>query len=147
MAPEVGSLGHCHPTNRRSRLSVREALSEILEETYDIVGAGDGPSALAALGVRLVDAVLLDLGLPGMNGFEVLARMRLIAPSVPVVIVTVKDRAADAVRAFKLGARDYVTKPFDEDLILTTLAQALTVSPPMSPQNDDRLKGSGETAR
>lgn len=67
-----------------------------------------------------------------MDGFEVLARTREIAPGLPVIIVTVRDTAADAVRALKLGAWDYVAKPFDDGLVLAAVKQALDGTPPVS---------------
>src|SRR5262249_28583600 len=71
--------------------------------------------------------VLLDLGLREMDGFEVLTRMRSISPSVPVIILTVRNTAADAVRALRLGARDYLTKPFDEETVHAKLEGALAI--------------------
>src|SRR5262249_34948018 len=128
--------------------SIREALGLILEGTYDVLVAEGGAPALGLLtsGLR-IDAVLLDLGLPRMDGFEVLARMRSIAPSVPVIIVTVKNTAADAVRALKLGARDYVTKPFDEESVLMKLADALAVPLSASMRSSGPGGGSGATDR
>jgi CheY-like chemotaxis protein/AraC-like DNA-binding protein len=143
-----------HQDSRRQMVLVvdddrgaRDALELILEETYDVSFAHDGPSALRVLSDQGTDAVMLDLGLPEMDGFEVLSRICSIAPRVPVIIVTVRNTAADAARALKMGACDYLTKPFDEELVLTTLAQALAVSPPVSPRTDGRRKGSGTAAR
>ena len=78
-----------------------------------------GEEALQCLNDE-VKVVLLDLGLPGMSGFELLERLEKEHPGMPSVVLTAADRAEDAVRALKLGAYDYQTKPFDlEDLFLS----------------------------
>jgi CheY-like chemotaxis protein len=105
--------------------SVREALGLILDDTYDVLYAEDGPPALRLLTAQRVDAVLLDLGLREMDGFEVLTRIRAISPRIPVIILTVRTTAADVVRALKLGAHDYLTKPFDDKIVQTKLTEAL----------------------
>jgi YesN/AraC family two-component response regulator len=107
--------------------SVREALGLILDNTYAVLYAEDGPSALALLAAQQVDVVLLDLGLREMDGFDVLIRIRSLSPSVPVIILTIRNTAADAVRALRLGARDYLTKPFDEETVHAKLEEALAV--------------------
>lgn len=76
-----------------------------------VVAAGDGERALAVFSEESPDIVLLDIAMPGMNGFEVLRRLRQVS-DVPVVMLTVKGDEQDKVRALELGADDYVTKPF-----------------------------------
>ncbi|HLE02213.1 MAG TPA: response regulator transcription factor [Dehalococcoidia bacterium] len=76
-----------------------------------VVSAGDGERALAVFSEETPDIVLLDIAMPGMNGFEVLRRLRQVS-DVPVVMLTVKGDEQDKVRALELGADDYVTKPF-----------------------------------
>lgn len=77
----------------------------------DLVGSGD--EADRALSVHGYDAVVLDIGLPGLSGFDVLQRMRARKSHVPVLILTAFDQLADRVRGLDLGADDYLTKPFD----------------------------------
>ena len=85
---------------------------------FDVLEAADGPSALAILARESVDLVLLDIVMPDMSGFEVLTRIRETHSSsaLPVIMATVKDASADVVRALKLGANDYLTKPVDFDI-------------------------------
>ena len=81
-------------------------------EGYDVVVAEDGPSGLAALRGRGADLVILDLMLPGMDGFRVLKALREEGHTMPVLILTARGEEADKVRGLKMGADDYITKPF-----------------------------------
>jgi two-component system alkaline phosphatase synthesis response regulator PhoP len=78
---------------------------------FAVVTAGDGPSAVHAARVRHPDLIVLDLGLPGLDGLEVLRTIRATAPT-PVVVVTARDTELDKLLGLELGADDYVTKPF-----------------------------------
>ena len=78
----------------------------------DVLGAGAGEAALDAVEHDHPDIVLLDVGLPGMDGYEVLRRIREFS-DVPVVMLTARDDAMDKVKGLELGADDYVTKPFN----------------------------------
>src|SRR5215212_5475598 len=80
-------------------------------EGHIVVGAGDGLQALARFHADPPDLVLLELQLPQLDGFEVCRRIRDVS-SVPIIIVTGETRERDVLRAFQLGADDYVTKPF-----------------------------------
>jgi two-component system KDP operon response regulator KdpE len=77
----------------------------------DVVGAPDGQNALAALGNVRPDLVVLDVTMPGLSGWQVLARIRA-ESSVPVIMLTARGDEADVLRGFGGGADDYVTKPF-----------------------------------
>src|SRR5690606_19809256 len=81
----------------------------------------DGRQAEAALAAQDYDAVLLDLGLPGRSGFEVLAAIRAARNPAPVIVVTARDEVADRVRGLDLGADDYLVKPFDLDELAARL--------------------------
>src|SRR5262245_27348805 len=108
-------------------LGVREVFQLILEEDYEVVLAADGRSALEVVNARPVDLVLLDLLMPGESGLAVLEELSRRSARLPVIVVTAVDTAAPAVAAMKLGAVDYVTKPFEEqelvDLVRRTLAE------------------------
>jgi len=78
----------------------------------DVLGAGEGEAALDIVEREHPDIVLLDVGLPGINGFEVLRQIRAFS-DVPVVMLTARDDAMDKVKGLELGADDYVTKPFN----------------------------------
>ena len=81
-------------------------------EGYAVDVAGDGPSGLAAARSGRPDLVVLDLMLPGMDGYRVLRQLRADGLTMPVLILTAKGEEADKVLGFRLGADDYVTKPF-----------------------------------
>ena len=79
---------------------------------YDVVVAVDGPSGVEQARVVDADVVVLDLMLPGMDGYRVLRTLRDEGLGVPVLILTARGEEADKVLGFRLGADDYVTKPF-----------------------------------
>jgi CheY-like chemotaxis protein len=80
---------------------------------FGVEAAPDGEAALAALGRLRPDLVLLDVRMPGIDGVEVLRRIRRADPDVPVIMVTANEDVALAKEMLKLGAFDYVAKPFD----------------------------------
>ena len=81
-------------------------------EGYEVEVAPDGPAGLAAVRTSDPDLVLLDLMLPGLDGFRVLKTLRDEGRQMPVLILTARGEEADKVRGLHLGADDYVTKPF-----------------------------------
>jgi DNA-binding response OmpR family regulator/AraC-like DNA-binding protein len=104
---------------------VREGIGMILDDHYDVLFAEDGPPALQLVRTRHIDVVLLDLGLPSMNGFDVLAGIKEALPRLPVIVVTITATTDAVVRAMKLGAFDYITKPFRDDDVLGKVSHAL----------------------
>jgi DNA-binding response OmpR family regulator len=85
---------------------------------------GDGSSALAAVRVGSPDLVVLDLGLPDIDGLEVLATLRGEGHRMPVIVLTARDEVADKVMGFEGGADDYLTKPFAfEELLVRVRAR------------------------
>jgi two-component system KDP operon response regulator KdpE len=78
----------------------------------EVLGAADGETALRLVEEEQPDIVLLDVGLPDMDGFEVLRQLRVFS-DVAVVMLTARDDAIDKVKGLELGADDYVTKPFN----------------------------------
>src|SRR5215468_4839830 len=103
---------------------VRESLRMVLKDTYDPVAAGSATDALEALGAGPFDVVLLDIVMPGMDGLELLEEVRSRYPRVPVIMLTATKTVKTAVGAMKLGAFDYVTKPFDVDELRVILDKA-----------------------
>jgi len=81
-------------------------------EGYDVVAANDGETGLRMFEEKPVDLILLDLMLPGVNGLEVLRRVRKKDPEIPVLILSAVGDEADRVLGLQLGADDYITKPF-----------------------------------
>jgi two-component system OmpR family response regulator len=94
--------------------------------------AGDGRAGLVALGAGGFDAVLLDVMMPGMDGLEVLRRMRP-ATQVPVIMLTARGDEADRVTGLELGADDYVAKPFSPRELLARLRAVLRRTQPDEP--------------
>lgn len=84
----------------------------LVEEGYAVDLVGDGARALATAGSRDYDAAVLDVMLPGLDGFEVCARMRRAGWQVPVLMLTARDAVADRIRGLDAGADDYLCKPF-----------------------------------
>jgi len=105
--------------------SVRESFRLILEDEFEVVDVPDGPRALEIARSTSVDLVLLDIRLPDMDGIEVLERLKAIDEQIEVVLVTAVKTVKTAVAAMKLGAFDYLTKPFDEDDLLAVVRRAL----------------------
>jgi two-component system OmpR family response regulator len=83
------------------------------QSDYAVDCANDGATADHVLTTHVYDLVMLDLGLPRMDGFEVLRRLRRRGARVPVLILTARDALDDRVKGLDLGADDYLTKPFD----------------------------------
>ena len=81
-------------------------------EGYEVLVAADGPAGLAAARTAAPDLIVLDLMLPGMDGYRVLRALRDERRTTPVLILTARGEESDKVRGFRLGADDYVTKPF-----------------------------------
>jgi two-component system OmpR family response regulator len=91
-----------------------DVLSRALAQSaYAVDVVDSGVLADSALTMHTYDAVVLDVGLPGLSGFEVLQRLRARKAQVPVLILTALDALADRVHGLDLGADDYLTKPFD----------------------------------
>jgi two-component system, OmpR family, KDP operon response regulator KdpE len=113
---------------------IRRALRTALTgHGYDVEIAEDGEAALALLAARPADAVVLDLVMPGVDGFEVLRETRTWS-DVPIIVLSARGQEADKVRALDLGADDYLTKPFGmEELLARVRAVLRRKSTPQSP--------------
>ncbi len=86
----------------------------------ELISARMGEEGIEIVESKRIDVVILDLSLPDIDGFDVLERIRLFS-SIPVIVVTVRDEEADITRGFRLGADDYVTKPFKKKELLARL--------------------------
>ncbi len=103
----------------------REALGIILEDEFRLIFASNGREALEILRMNNVNLVMLDLNLPDMNGLEVLERIREYDEDVDIIMVSAIDSATKAVDSLKLGAYDYITKPFEPDDILMAVNRVI----------------------
>jgi DNA-binding NtrC family response regulator len=113
---------------------VREVLAEYFAtEGYAIETAGGGVEALTAVRGGRVDLVLLDVRMPGLDGVQVLRRIRELDEHVPVIMVTANEDVALAKETLKLGAFDYVAKPFDFDYLDRAVAAGMARSGERSP--------------
>ncbi|QHJ00432.1 response regulator [Xylophilus rhododendri] len=105
---------------------IGEAVHAALADAGDAADwVRDGSAALAALACQHYDLVLLDLGLPGADGLEVLARLRAAQNPVPVLVVTARDALDDRLRGLDGGADDYVLKPFEMAELLARMRAVL----------------------
>ena len=115
------------------RRAMRTSLSA---HGFDVTTVGTGEEAVVAVADNTPDLVLLDLGLPDLDGTEVIRRLRSFS-DVPIIVLSVRDRQADKVAALDAGADDYVTKPFGVDEVLARAraalrrSQAAVLSPPV----------------
>ncbi len=107
---------------RMIRWSIQQALSK---DGHSVTAVETGEEAVAQATDEMPDLVFLDITLPGIDGVEVLRRLKGIEPSVAVVMVTATDEVKTAVEAMRLGAYDYVSKPFDLDRLRVIAQNAL----------------------
>ncbi len=107
-------------------IAIRETLVQILGyEGYRVLTAGSGPEALEVLGNESAGALLLDVKMPGMDGFEVLSRVRRLQPDLPVIVISGHGDIQTAVQAVRDGAYDFLEKPLDRARLLLTLQNCL----------------------
>jgi DNA-binding response OmpR family regulator len=112
-------------------VGIAEPLSRALQrEGYHVVVVGTGPAALARAGEGQVDLLVLDLGLPEMDGLEVCRRLRRIRADVPVLMLTARADEVDFVVGLDAGADDYVAKPFRLAELLARVRALLRRSAP-----------------
>jgi DNA-binding response OmpR family regulator len=106
--------------------TLRQALTfNLTREGYEVTTAGDGESALEAARNQRLDLILLDVMLPGMSGMEVLRVLRREAIATPVIILSAKGDEIDRVVGLKVGADDYVAKPFSRPELLARIEAVL----------------------
>lgn len=105
---------------------IGEAVQAALKDaTYATDWVKDGPSGLTALHGQHYDLVLLDLGLPGMDGLQVLAAIRSRQDPIPLLVITARDTLDDRLRGLDGGADDYVIKPFEMEELLARMRAVL----------------------
>lgn len=104
---------------------LHELLASYLEQNgYSVTVAPDGPRGLAALAAGTFDAILLDVMMPGMDGVEVVRRVRA-RSSIPILMLTARGEEADRVVGLEMGADDYIAKPFSPRELLARLRAVL----------------------
>src|SRR5437016_8804114 len=106
--------------------AIRDSLRMTLEyEGYEMVGAPTGQEGLALAERETPDLILLDVKMPGMDGLEVLDRLRAANETLPVIVVSGHGTISTAVEATKKGAFDFIEKPFASERVLVSLRNAL----------------------
>ena len=126
--------------------AVRDALRRALQlEGYDVELAGDGAEALDRIAAENgIDAVLLDVSMPRLDGLEACRRLRSDGNSLPVLMLTARDEVTDRVAGLDAGADDYVVKPFALEELLARLRALLRR---LGPQDGDVLRFADLSAR
>jgi two-component system KDP operon response regulator KdpE len=106
--------------------AIRRFLRTSLDsQGFDVIEAPDAQSALKEIARNTIDVLVLDLGLPDMDGLDVIRTLREQGSSVPIIVLSSRSDEAGKVKALDLGADDYVTKPFGMDELIARLRTAL----------------------
>jgi len=106
--------------------AVREALRRVLTLAgYEVQTADGGAAAIELVVQSIPDAVVLDLGMPDVDGLEVCRRLRLLGNRVPILMLTAREEVSDRVAGLDAGADDYLVKPFDVDELKARLRALL----------------------
>jgi two-component system KDP operon response regulator KdpE len=108
--------------------------------TAEILKTGSGTEALEMVEKEKPELVILDLGLPDLNGFEVLKQLRSFS-QVPVIILTVRSYESDIVKGLELGANDYIVKPFKQMELLSRVNNQIREISPTGPDESPLLTG------
>lgn len=105
---------------------MRDSVGTTLERAgFEVLTASDGAAALAMIAKRRPDVVVTDLRMPGMTGLELIERVRAIDEDLPIVLMTAFGAIDTAVKAMRLGAFDYLTKPFEGDELIVSIKRAI----------------------
>lgn len=113
----------------------------LTEQGFEVHVASDGPSGIAAVRDRKPELLILDVMLPGQDGWSVLAEVRANDPSCKVLMLTARDAIEDRVRGLELGAEDYLVKPFAFPELVARIRTILRR--PRSPASSERMLRSG----
>jgi len=105
--------------------TIRQGMVTVLEPQFRVFPFATAESALAALKTETPDLVLMDIGLPGMDGVEALKALRETHPNLPVIMITAYEDVQTVIQAMKLGAYDYVIKPLQMDSLELAIGNAL----------------------
>jgi len=142
------SIQKCPILVVEDEVHLHEALKLNLElEGYDVSSAFDGPNALHQIQHAHFDLIILDVMLPGMDGFAIIESARLHHINTPILILSAKNTSANRVQGLKLGADDYLTKPFNLEELLLRVSKLIQKSGTPTPTLDsiDAYSFSGQT--
>lgn len=104
---------------------IRESLSQILEDDYEVVTASSGEEAISLVAETVPDLVLLDIWMDGMDGIETLQKLKAAYSELPVVMISGHANIENAIKATRMGAYDLLEKPLSLDKVLLTVQRAL----------------------
>ena len=107
-------------------IGARESLKMILKNDYEVSSTRNAEEAFSKIKEHSPDVILLDILLPDLDGLKVLERIKQNDPDMVVIMITATNTVNTAVEAMKLGAYDYVTKPFDIDQLRLIITRSLT---------------------
>jgi two-component system response regulator RegX3 len=124
---------------------VRFLRAGLESQGYRLAEASNGQEAIAQAAMRTPDLVLLDLGLPDIDGFEVVRRIREWS-RVPIIVLSARDREGDKIRALDAGADDYVTKPFSVRELVSRVRANLRRTRPVAAQGSDEILTGGRVS-
>ncbi|BBO00085.1 response regulator transcription factor [Sporolactobacillus terrae] len=120
---------------------LRQEIVRLLQEDYTVDSAEDGDEALYQAEQNIYDAIILDVMLPGLDGFEVTEQIRKKGVETPIIFLTARDAVDDRVKGLNLGGDDYIVKPFQNQELKARIAAILRRSSPMSLDHILRYKG------
>jgi two-component system alkaline phosphatase synthesis response regulator PhoP len=124
--------------------SIRDTVKLNLElENYEVVTTGNGREAIKFFHEQHFDLLLLDVMLPEIDGFQICEQVRLTNMEVPIIFLTAKDAAPDRITGLKMGADDYLTKPFNLEELLLRVSNLIKRSS-KSPENTPEIYSFGE---
>lgn len=105
----------------------RDLVVQLLEDTYDVVTAVDGVEGMQVAARECPDLILMDLSLPGLDGWEATRRLKAheALRHIPIIALSAHAMAGDAEKAFHSGCDDYLSKPLDENLLFAMLVRFL----------------------
>jgi DNA-binding NtrC family response regulator len=106
-------------------VGARESLRMVLKSDYEVLVAKDAEEAFLRISKHSPDVILLDIILPDMDGLKILEKVRQKDPEAIVIMITATKTVKTAVEAMKLGAFDYITKPFDVDELRLVVSRAI----------------------
>ena len=112
---------------------------ELKHEGYDVEKCPDGRQAVDIIAAGGIDIIILDIMLPGLNGLEVLRRIRRDGVNTPVIMLTARDAVMDKVSGLDMGANDYLTKPFAIEELLARIRALLRIPQAATVQSDDMI--------
>ena len=107
--------------------SISRLLERVLQREFDVVCASDGNGALALAGNVRPDLMILDVMMPGLDGFQLASRIRMVPEirNTPIIFLTARDGPLDTIKGIQAGARHYMTKPFKIDDLLSKVKKIL----------------------